>query len=114
MSGYISAEQYMRQRLDGTFSRLVEGGRVIVEEVDRDFIPIFRVYNPQSAAMFSPTNEWEPDDDQRLLEMKAANAPTRFIAYKLDRSMAAVKKRLSVLRKRKASHTCADISSAGE
>ena len=41
---------------------------------------------------------WTPDDDHRLLEMRAAGRPTFSIVAALNRSAAAVGARLSILR----------------
>jgi hypothetical protein len=43
---------------------------------------------------------WTPDDDRRLLEMRAAGRPTCSIGAELDRSAAAVGARLFILRQR--------------
>ena len=43
---------------------------------------------------------WTPDDDRRLLEMRAAGRPTFSIVAALHRSTAAVGARLSILRQR--------------
>ena len=43
---------------------------------------------------------WTPDDDHRLLEMRAAGRPTFSIVAALNRSAAAVGARLSILRQR--------------
>jgi hypothetical protein len=43
---------------------------------------------------------WTPEDDQRLLEMKAEGATVALIAKALNRTQAATDSRLGVLRKR--------------
>jgi hypothetical protein len=43
---------------------------------------------------------WTPEDDRRLIEMRAAGRPTFSIAAALSRSASAVAARLSILRQR--------------
>jgi len=43
-------------------------------------------------------NKWTPEEDQRLLELKAAGTPLAVIAKKLDRTQASVDSRTAKLK----------------
>ena len=48
--------------------------------------------------MSKHNTKWTPEEDQRLLELKAAGTPLAVIAKKLDRTQASVDNRTSKLK----------------
>jgi hypothetical protein len=96
MSGYICVEQYMRRKLDGTFTRITSEGRVVVEDVSPDYTPrMCRGWKNQHIEFTYIA--WTPAEDERLIELRRNKAAVKFIAYKLGRSVGGVKSRLRIL-----------------
>jgi hypothetical protein len=105
------AEQIIKARLDGTFTRWnQETGRIETEQVPVDYKPYWRwgrQCNPANtlngykggtvrAAHFRKS--WSTAEDERLMSMYAMDHGSRFIAKSLMRSRTAVEYRIRCLR----------------
>jgi hypothetical protein len=104
------AEQAIKSRLDGTFTRCdPETGRIETARVPHDFRPYWRwgkSGNPSytvsgrkggtvSAANFRKS--WSASEDEKLLSMFAMGHGSRFVSKMLMRSRTAVEYRLRCL-----------------
>lgn len=103
MSYSPNAPQYdeaaIKAVLDGTFTRVNYEGRVITEAVEPDFLPSCAGGDQKHRGKnVKPQAYWSQADDDTLLTMRFKNRPFAEIAWILDRTEEATKKRYRVLR----------------
>jgi len=90
-------EHMIRERLNGTFTRMLEG-RSEVLEVDDDYTPSMGTAGRKLGATGKGQVPWSPAEDELLCEMRLLNRPFNEIAWLLARTEGSAKKRHRTLR----------------
>lgn len=92
-------EAEIRNVLDGTFTRVLYDGRIITENVGPDFIPTC-AGGPKRARgeNVKPHAFWTPEEDDLMWQMRIRNRPFAEIAWTLNRTEEATKKRWKIVR----------------
>lgn len=94
-------EAAIKAVLDGTFTKVTYEGKVITEAVDPDFLPpAAGGGRPHGTKNAKPHAYWSQADDELLQQMRLRNKPIAEIAWILNRTPEATKKRAAVLRVR--------------
>lgn len=89
----------IRERLDGTFTRLLPSGQIEVVEVDHDYIPGHgSIGRPLGVANTKPQVSWTEEEEELLCQMRRLGRPFNEIAWLLNRSEDSAKKRHRLLR----------------
>lgn len=93
-------EKRIRERLDGTFTRVGHDGKIEVQSVPHDYKPGISTNGgrPVGYKGAHPQNLWTPAEDELLLQMKLRNRPFDEIAWLISRSEEATRRRYQVLR----------------
>ena len=91
-------ESMIREDLDGTFTRLLQDGRVEVVEVDSDYHPSHGNNGRPVGATSKPQVAWTDAEDEILCQMRRMGRPFNEICWMLSRSEGSTKKRFRVLR----------------
>lgn len=92
-------EAQISEVLDGTFTRVNHEGKVITEIVEPDFIPSCAGGLPKVRGKnVKPQAFWTAAEDDLLFLMRIRNRPFAEIAWTLNRTEEATKKRWKLLR----------------
>lgn len=91
-------EADIRRVLDGTFTRVTYEGKVITENVEPDFIPYIGNKSGRPKGYSKPQLHWTPTEDEILWQMRLRNRQFSEIAWIVNRSVDATKKRYKILR----------------
>jgi hypothetical protein len=97
-------EQAIKSCLDGTFTRLTHWGEFVTKEVPKGFIPNYDA-PPKPRAVKHPgvgsgryprslRKPWTPEEDQMLLQLRAAGVTKRSCCGILRRSIKYIRARL--------------------
>jgi hypothetical protein len=87
-------ENMIRERLDGTYTRLLHNGQIEVVEVGVGYLPGQPLGTPKA----KPQAAWSPEEDDTLCRLRRLGRPFNEIAWLLSRSEDSAKKRLRALR----------------
>lgn len=92
-------EALMKEYLDGTFTRVLYDGKIVTENVEPDFEPyVNRGGRPKGYKAPKPQMLWTAAEDEMLWQMRLRNRPFAEIAWTVNRSEEATKKRYKLLR----------------
>lgn len=92
-------EAAIKSYLDGTFTRVLYDGRVLTENVDPDFEPHGgKGGRPKGYKPEKPQLHWTPAEDEIVWQMRLRNRQFSEIAWIVNRSVDATKKRYAVLK----------------
>ena len=92
-------EDAIKEVLDGTWTRVLHDGRVITQNIEADFtVDPKKGGRPKGYEADRPMVHWSPAEDHVLWQMRLRNRKFDEIAWVLNRSLDATKKRYRVLR----------------
>lgn len=91
-------EDMIRERLDGTFTRVHYDGKIVVEAVDDNYSPGMSTVGRKPGATSKPQVAWTAAEDELLCQMRAKGRPFNEISWLLARSEESAKKRFRMLR----------------
>lgn len=91
-------EADIRRVLDGTFTRVTYEGKIITDTVEPDFLPYTGNKGERPKGYSKPQYPWSKTEDEILCQMRLRNRPFAEIAWTVNRSEEATKKRYKILR----------------
>lgn len=95
-------EDRIRERLDGTFTRLEPDGRVRVVECPKDYMPKHQPGGRQLGEQVDNVQRWTPEEDVILLELRRRRFNMERIGEILKRSEYSVVHRWRLLKAQQA------------
>lgn len=97
----MTAEEYISSQLDGNFWTFdFETNRTHCERVPKDFLPILKVpytYSVDKKTDIIRRKDWTPEEDDRIMDLRAANVSWDHIQKKMRRGLERIRARYAEL-----------------
>lgn len=84
--------------LDGTFTRAAADGRIIIDNVEYDYIPVYGNDGKVKGGHRAPYSTWTPEEDGMLVDFRRRNMAFNEIAWLLSRTEESAIARYKILR----------------